>query len=88
MPHPNVLQIGEFPFAQQDIIDAEVRRCAEEDLQRDRAVYEGHRSHPDAQQLSSASVVTGEFAKPEDHRDLRSGIDGIPLDASLSRGAS
>ncbi|MBU9681880.1 2-hydroxyacid dehydrogenase [Burkholderia gladioli] len=86
MPHPNVLQIGEFPSAQQDIIDAEVRRYAEEDLQRDPAVSEGIEA---ILTRSSYQVPASLLASLPNLKIIATsgvGFDGIPLDAARSRG--
>jgi lactate dehydrogenase-like 2-hydroxyacid dehydrogenase len=86
MPLPNVLQIGEFPSAQQNIIDAEVRRYAEEDLQQDPAVSEG------IEAILTRSVYqlpASLLARLPNLRIIATsgvGFDGIPLDAARSRG--
>lgn len=86
MPRPNVLQIGEFPSAQQDIIDAEVRRYAEEDLQRDPAVSGGIEAILTRSSYQLPASLLASLPNLKIIATSGVGFDGIPLDAARSRG--
>jgi lactate dehydrogenase-like 2-hydroxyacid dehydrogenase len=86
MSLPNVLQIGEFPSAQQDIIDTEVRRYAEADLERDPAVA----INIEAILTRSSYQVPASFMDRLPNLKVIAtsgvGFDGIPIDLARSKG--
>jgi len=86
MPRPNVLQIGEFPSAQQDIINAEVRRYAQEDLQRDPAVSRGIEAILTRSSYQLPASLLASLPNLKIIATSGVGFDGIPLDAARSRG--
>jgi len=86
MPRPNVLQIGEFPSAQQEIIDAEVRRYAEEDLQRNPAVSEGIEAILTRSSYQFPASLLASLPNLKIIATSGVGFDGIPVDAARSRG--
>ena len=86
MSKPNVLQVGEFPAAQQHVIDAELQRYTQEDLQRDPALS----AVVEAVLTRSSYQLPAELVSQLPRLKIIStsgvGFDGIPLDAARSRG--
>jgi lactate dehydrogenase-like 2-hydroxyacid dehydrogenase len=86
MPQPKVLQIGEFPSAQQDIIDVEVRRYSVEDLQRDPAASEAVEAILTRSSYHVPAYLLERLPNLKIIATSGVGFDGIPLDAARSRG--
>lgn len=86
MSLPNVLQVGEFPIAQQQVIDAELQRYSEEDLQRNPALSERIEAVLTRSSYQLPAGLVSRLPKLKIISTSGVGFDGIPLDAARSTG--
>jgi len=86
MPLPNVLQVGEFPSAQQQVIDAELQRYSEEDLQRNPALAEKIEAILTRSSYQVPAALVSRLPKLRIISTSGVGFDGVPLAVTRSNG--
>lgn len=86
MSLPNVLQVGEFPSAQQQVIDAELQRHTEEDLQRSPALADVIEAVLTRSSYQLPAGLVSQLPKLKIISTSGVGFDGIPLDAARTAG--
>lgn len=85
-PLANVLQVGEFPSAQQQVIDAELQRYSEGDLQRNPALAEKIEAILTRSSYQVPATLVSRLPKLRIISTSGVGFDGVPLAVTRSNG--